>query len=217
MPVFEHNRKVIPVGFADISQFINLTGDNDPLAITYGIDISAGPFTQPDLAECRNAYVTGFLNFMPPFYSVGSIRAVVGVDAGDPVVIESGGTDPGTDTATGHLPQNCALLVTKRTASGGRRNRGRMYIPGLLGDAAVDNLGNLMSGIETTYQGSADAFLSALTDSGVTNVASMVILHTYGWNGGVDPGLPVGFPAPTPVTSLDVQGTIGTQRRRLRR
>jgi len=206
--------KVVPNTFADISQFFTLDGDPEPMAITYGINVGDPPFTAGQLAECRLAYVTNLTPFMPPFYKVGNIRASVAQAVGDPAIIEVVASTAGTDTVVPHIPQNSALLVSKGTALGGRRNRGRFYVPGLLNEGVVDNVGNVSA---STYQPLFTAFLEDLLVEANTNVLEMVLFHSYEWTGDVDPGPPPGFPAPTVVTALTVNGRIATQRRRLRR
>lgn len=102
----------------------------------------------------------------------------------------------------GAMPPNCAILIRKTTGVGGRRNRGRMFVPpiyppegnvgqgGSIADPQVDNL-NLWWG----------AFRTALVTAGL----QPVIFHS-------EPPF-----TPTPDTSWIVQDLIATQRRRLRK
>ncbi len=103
------------------------------------------------------------------------------------------------------LPQNCAFLLHKRSGLGGRKNRGRMYLPGV-NEALVDDKG-LMS--TTAINGVNAAAAATLADIiAIEGVERMVILHTQ-------PLGPVGT-VPTPVTTLLLDPVLGTQRRRLR-
>lgn len=100
------------------------------------------------------------------------------------------------------ITSNCALLVNKSTASGGRANRGRMYLPPLhLNEGAVDAAGNISSSPLAGIQLRLNATLAALA------VADWqpVLFHQ-----GVSPA------APTNVTALTAQSLIATQRRRMR-
>lgn len=100
------------------------------------------------------------------------------------------------------VPSNCAMIVQKNTASGGRRYRGRFYFPPIiLNDGAVDPAGNINSTPLGTMQGNFDAWWTAL----VAAHWVPVLFHQG-----------AGAPAPTPITSFTVQSLIGTQRRRMR-
>lgn len=110
------------------------------------------------------------------------------------------GTNNAGGAAGDTLPPNVSVLVRKSTASGGRRNRGRMYIPGYL-EAHSDPGGVLNSGALAALSSDWDDFLDAL----VADDLPMVILHD------------VPVLTPTLVTELEVQARLATQRLRLRR
>jgi hypothetical protein len=94
---------------------------------------------------------------------------------------------------------NMAVLVQKRTALGGRRNRGRVYWP--CAEDAVDSGGNVDTAVLAVMQDQFSAFRLQTTTVGLT----LHILHS---------SAPT---TPTPVTALTVQAIAATQRRRLRR
>jgi hypothetical protein len=100
------------------------------------------------------------------------------------------------------LTPNTAVLVQKRTILGGRSNRGRFYVPGLPEDS-VDGSGSILLTPLTALQAGANNYLAAA--QAAPEVENLVVLHDQ---------LVVG--PPTPVTSLQVQTLVGTQRRRLR-
>lgn len=104
-------------------------------------------------------------------------------------------------TSSEKLPQNCALLVTKQTSLGGRRGKGRCFLPGVLNEAGVDAVGQLTEADRAAWQLNCNEWRSALEDVDLP----MVVLHEN------PPAL-----APTPVISLVVDPVISTQRRRLR-
>lgn len=98
------------------------------------------------------------------------------------------------------LPVNCSSLFTKNTNAGGRRNKGRCYIPPCdYGEAVVSSTGVISPSqvgfIETRY----GIALADLASAGLTPV----LFHSDGG-------------ASTPITSLSMGSVIGTQRRRLR-
>lgn len=103
------------------------------------------------------------------------------------------------------LPQNCALLVKKQTALGGKQHRGRFFLPGMLTEEGVNNIGVIDAGDRGSYQTHANTMLATMNAS--LTLLPMVILHN---------STPTPVPDPTPVTSLFVDNVISTQRRRLR-
>lgn len=95
-------------------------------------------------------------------------------------------------------PPNVAYLVSKKTALGGRKNRGRMYLPGCE-TVQIGPNGNLVSLFRIALENALIVHLDFLA----TNDSPMVILHSD-------------ETAPTPVTTLTVDNFCATQRRRLR-
>lgn len=106
-----------------------------------------------------------------------------------------------TGTKSGSpLPTNCAFLASKGTATGGRKGRGRWFIPPfMLGESGVDGNGIIDSGILPTLQGYLDAVMAQF----VTLDLHPVLLHST-----------AGTPAP--ITALTLQSQLATQRRRMR-
>jgi hypothetical protein len=111
---------------------------------------------------------------------------------------------PGFGTG-GSAIVNTAVLVQKRTALGGRRNRGRFYIPAPDISGSVSVAGVLPSGELGEWQARADEF-ELLINGGVDPApeGTLALLHA------------TGSPAATPITNLTVASKVATQRRRLR-
>ncbi len=95
-----------------------------------------------------------------------------------------------------------ALLVKKVTALGGRANKGRMFIPGIV-ENWVDGAGVVSPGVQASADTALASFLAAIALSGT--MTGMVILHNA-----------VEL-APAAVTALKTDGRVATQRRRLRK
>jgi hypothetical protein len=97
-------------------------------------------------------------------------------------------------------------LIQKRSGIAGRRFQGRLYLPGVR-ELTVGNAGIIDSTWLASIQGFMNNWLTAIEAS--AGVIRMVILHSA----------PIGvLPLnPTPVTSLQVDRLIATQRQRLRR
>jgi hypothetical protein len=104
--------------------------------------------------------------------------------------------------ATPPPPSNCAVLVRKRTTEGGRRNRGRMFIPPFqVSEGGVDQAGVIQAATVTAIATSWNAFWNALT----TAALPQFLLHSEG---------PF---TPTAIVGYEYQALLATQRRRMRR
>lgn len=200
---------VIPTGFSQVALEFRNEGDPDPWYVTFGIDSGAYAGRYEELAAGIAAAAAGtWQQDMHTSTTMTAVVMTVGQTGSDNLIIRVGTNLPGTSTQA-KLPQNCALLVSKNSALGGRKNRGRFFIPNMLNDTAVDQVGVIDGGTRSSYETQFALFLLALEEGdfgGVSQSAPMVILHNEGVN----------VPDPTLVTSLSVSGTISTQRRRLR-
>lgn len=117
------------------------------------------------------------------------------------------------DNAMAATPPNTAILVQKKTAFGGRRNRGRVYLPWSLNEGEVGETGLISATYRNAVQANVDAFYNSagvgvnmvianrVYDSPWTNPARILIALEIG----------------RPVISLLVQNMAATQRRRMPR
>lgn len=198
----------IPNGFGEATLKFSLAGNPRPKFVTMGIgnrvggelvladDVYAAATAAGSILDAENELFVG--------WTFDGVIATQYLPSG-PVVSEH--LEPVVGEATGQtLPPNVAVLVQKRTAEGGRRNRGRMYLPPYgFSEGVIDQAGAIDSTELAGLQAKLDAFLVALE----ANDAPMVILH---WSEVPDSDL-----VPTTVTSLQAVSTVATQRRRLRR
>jgi hypothetical protein len=153
------------------------------------------------LVDAVEALITGQLSDL---ILLTGIRMVFGTAVpSEPIVREVAASVSGV-AASGIL-LNTAYVVQKRTNLGGRRNRGRLYLPGVV-DSAVGTDGTLSSGAQSDLQSAVDLWIegteAALLAGGATSPYPC-ILHADG----------VG--APPVVQSFAVASRVGTQRRRL--
>lgn len=195
---------VIPAGHADVSVQLRLAGLNRPSFITFGMST---PFTEPDLlAEFVAAKVNNTSSLKAILSSSASIADVtvrLSLDGGEPLVGSATVNSPGIGN-TASPPPNVAVLVHKRTARGGRRGRGRIFLPWCVHESNIDAAGILNTDGITFTQTAMNAMLTGLADEG----NAMVLLHS---TGATTPG------DPNEVTSLVVQNLVASQRRRLGR
>lgn len=168
---------------------------------TFGIVVD-GILGDPsaDAATIKATVVDHFLENMADGVLLESVDVKYGPNNVGPTGSSASGA-AGTIAGTGLSP-NVTWLVTKNTAIGGRQGRGRMYIPGLV-EGNVDGAGAITGGIVAAFQADLTQFLADMAGDGF----DLVLLHSED------------SPAedPYPITSLTVQATAATQRRRLRR
>lgn len=192
---------IIPPGFAQVLHRIRMSTATSDYLVTYGVSVET-PGSQAMVNALHSAFSDTWDDFMPTGYTIPGAILRVGQDGTDPVTFESNNAAGTGAGGAGVFPPNTAMLVQKRTGLGGRRNRGRMYIPAVVPEAGADNAGL----IDPTYlagrQTAATAFLAAV--AAVSGVGTMVVLHSEA------PSTPAG------VTSLVVDPRLATQRRRLR-
>lgn len=201
---------IIPVNFAQVILPMQHASLARTAAITYGINTSE---TGGDFVTAADDQVVAFINAweeeLDSQVTVGPATLRVGQDGGDPLAVEGSFTDTGAETGA-MIPPNSNLLVKKQTALGGRRGRGRCFIPWVLLDAAVDDVGQIDSGSLAVRQGDASSWLAHLTNNTiVTNDTPMYLLHDSRGAGTE--------PAPSLVTALTVPSLIAVQNRRIGR
>ena len=196
---------IIPPGFAQVFFRFRCTGDNEEMLTSIGVRTTGSP---PDPSALAVDMADAWLDAWPASdlsntFTFWGTRVFIGND-GDPIIGETTGTTAGTGSNAA-LPNNCAILMQKRTALGGRRNRGRCFIPsGYLPEIGVDQAGVIAGGTLTSLSGNASDLFTRLTSGGVES-DQVVVLHSSSPS------------TPTPVTALTIAGKIATQRTRMRR
>lgn len=191
----------IPPGFAELWYEQRATNDNESMYCSFGIDVEAGStVTTTVVNRWMQIIDDAWDQDLSSWYSSGVGHCIVGQDGGDLRIDGSRAPTPYTGAPTA-LPPNCALLVRKITASGGRRGRGRFYLPGVI-EAYADGAGLIDSGTIAILQTNAGTMLSNLLLD--ADIAQVVLLHST-----------APF-TPTVITNFVVQNRLATQRRRLR-
>lgn len=203
----------IPPGYWQCKLRWQLTGDNEEIISTIGV--RGNEPGDRDIVEVAHAVWDAWDGAFTP-NGVCNVYAFVGVDVTE-------GSDDGTgnvaswdqrrqgDAATAPLPQNCTILVKKRTALGGRANVGRMFLPpAYLGEGDVDHVGDIGAQKLSQLVAGLDQFWANLTDS-ITAPGQPIADF---W--------PVLFhnnptPTPTDLVGFALSRRIATQRQRLRR
>ena len=127
----------------------------------------------------------------------------IGQASGEDLLGLDASTKVGTRTGESP-PPNVAVLVEKRTARGGRRGRGRIFMPWVVGENVVSDAGIVDPSTRSAVLTSLNVWRNALTTAGHI----LVLLHRPGIS-------PAGIP--DEVTGFVVNPLVSTQKRRLGR
>jgi len=198
---------IIPEGFAECAYVMKHDLDPVPWLVTFGISMEGVGASDPEntadnLAGAYDAHLSPGID---DNITMQAVRMTIGAaGSGDHVIFEKGYSIPG-GAGPQRLPQNCALLVKKQTALGGRKGKGRFYWPGMLTSAGVNEVGQLDGGLVDALQTAFEAWFAAVGTG--AEASPLMLLHN-------DTG--AGTPVPTVVTRLQVDSLLSTQRRRLR-
>lgn len=202
----------VPAGMYVAKLLWRMDGDSETMISTIGVRPADGPpeslvEVAKSVSEAwHGAFENEVLN--PAYVFVGADALTPG-DGGSEVATYIEADGRGTQ-ANNCLPNNCALLVKKNTGKGGRRNRGRMFLPaGYLPNTEVNHTGAI-SGWAGTMQSNINQFYENLTDLTILGGTDRVALQPVLFHNGA-PG-----PTPTDVTQLLVDNKIATMRERMR-
>lgn len=209
-----HYHRPLPVGHADVSWRMRLTGDPDPMYCTMSFDLP----TAPDLATVNALHTAWGTRLMPRLtnaYTLETTHCLYQSDSVNQVAIDSSGaavagTYAGTTTV---LPPNSCWLIRKKTTFAGRRNRGRMFVPCVV-ETDVDHVGALLSAVVTAHQAAANLFFSDIAGHGPELVHSVLCTAGDAGHGGAHSAIPQ---PPNPLSNLEVDDRIATIRRRMNR
>lgn len=188
-------------GFVDVAYGIKLGTDPELMFVTHAWSYAGAV---PTVEECEGHYGR-FTNRIRTCYSSAftfpECRFTFGTPTGNvPIVVNPDVPVVGNRAAIDTLPNNCALIVRKATALGGRKNRGRLFFPSPA-EVNVGSEGNANSTERVLYQTAVDNWQA---DEATAAIFDPVLLHSDG------------ITTPTTVVGWQVQTKIGTQRRRMR-
>lgn len=202
----------IPPGYILAAWEMRYPGDPDPWYCTCGFRTPDGIVDGTALANALfSKWAETIKQTQSTLMAFIGVTLKIGSDGAPSMAYSTSPAEQG-GTAQNMLPQNCALLVDKLSEGGGRRSRGRFYVPACLVEGAVDNIGSINTELLATLTGAWTSFYAALGDI-VESPVWPVVLHSPSTPAVLVP-TPTGVP--TPITSFRVQQVISTQRKRLR-
>jgi hypothetical protein len=187
----------IPAGFAQVNWFFVGSAMPNGAQVTLGLDVN--PLLTPsDVAlVAHNAVADNVMPIASQEVVLIQTLAKFGPDATGPSA--TAGTTVAGGASASTVSPNVAILVKKVTNLGGRKNRGRFYWPGGV-DTQITQAGALDSTAVVNWANAMDALYADL----VTGDCQPVLLHGDATS-------------PTTIEDFIVDGTVATQRRRLRR
>lgn len=193
---------IIPAGWGQANLMWQAVGAIRPAEVTIGYKDAALAAAPAQALRIRNimntAGLPGSAGTMNTSWTFLGVRCMLMTESG-PTIGEFFTTVTGTLGST-PVPSNCAALLRKTTASGGRANRGRMFVPpSSIPEANVDQNGAILAATVTALQNSWNSFVTAMAGDSF----SLYLFHSAD-------------PIPTPITALNVQTLLATQRRRMR-
>jgi hypothetical protein len=195
----------IPAGYGMWTFEHQQVGVQHTALVTLGFKVATPPYTQAQCTSAGTAYLAAMTTLWDAEVTITRVIANIGND-GPPIRFESAINTACTRSAVAILPPNVTYLVRKTTAFGGRRYRGRMYLPFVSStDTGTVQTGALTPAAFTLLQGRATALLTNLVAAG-PNASELSLLHAEGKST---------TPAPTPIQQLAADDFIATQRRRM--
>lgn len=194
---------IIPAGYGQVAVEMRQTGMNRAAYFTWGFE--GGDGSDPD-GDAQAIYTllsaSGRLLNVAQYvagWSVQRILVTVGTVLGPfsgEHQVETVGTKPGEAA-----PPQVALLVRKNSALGGRKGRGRLYLPpAFVAETDITQQGTISSSPYGTLRTTVNSTLTALNASSYP----VRLLHS------------TASPGPSAVTQWSLQQVVATQRRRIR-
>lgn len=193
---------IVPEGFANVHFVFSVAGSPNEMGFGIGFEPDEAMSTE-DIA--REASLAFSATFFPTPTGLLTGWTYLGTRAaqttfGEPALADYQTVIAGTQTLGGP-PCNTAVLVKKVTGLGGRRHRGRLFMPPFnLEEDQISNAGQL----GTTYMTSQVTKWGDVWDAWVAALLLPVLLHT-------DPATPA-----TAITAFVPQSLAASQRRRMR-
>jgi hypothetical protein len=209
---------LIPAGFAEVSfrhQFL----EGGTIAIcTMGMNLNGGTGTNTEkLEQVTEGWWLSWKDLLSNAVNYLGTTTRIGVAGSEPIIVERARVQLGLNP-NAMLTRNTAGLVRKITNRGGRRGRGRFFVPAILQEAAVDQAGNLTTAMRGLVQTASTGLYNKLVVVG----GGAVLLHDDQAVSGYNPstGKPVYVTIdpgpPSTITDLIADPRAATQRRRMR-
>lgn len=210
-----HPPPTIGIGTALVVQKLQRTDMSRAAEVTFCLQLAG----TPSVALAQDAIDDFQVNFNATLRNLLDTQVVVApptIRLGDGSnvpfeAVAAGAPANGLDANT-FVPPNVAFLFKKTTGVGGRKNRGRMYLPFALATSDVSENGTIAGAAVSGGTTQSTAFLAGL----VADATAMVIENKTLDTSGPKPFVTAITSGPT-VLTFAAEATVATQRRRLGR
>jgi hypothetical protein len=192
----------VHAGFMQVIQPITYSATGKQWSVTYGINVD-GESGDPQF-EVNAAFTDFQLSWKALLDTSMKYEPSVGYyqpPAGPLQLFTAAGVAVAGTAARNSPPPQVATVIRKRTAAVGKAYRGRIFMPGLLDETNVDELGVITPAGVISLQAAANAWLA----SRVSVLPNLWLFHQKS------------LVTPTRINALVVQPIVRTQRRRLPR
>lgn len=190
--------------FGRVTHIFEGSGLVNRAIVQYAVEFSVGSIGDQTMVEAlADELVANIIPRMANTVGLVSTELKVGPDETGPTFVSSQAGVGGS--ANAQAPANCAWLVHKITAQGGRRGRGRLYFPGVT-ETVVGPNGDLSDTDVGLWQTNLNNWRDDIR--AISGIEEMSLEHFPGSGS---------TPAPTAITQLVMDGHCSTQRRRMRR
>lgn len=188
----------IPPGYANLQVLFELP-DNSEGMTALGFEVTSfDPVADLDAVD-EATHDWAWMAQMATETDYLGVRVILGT-SGDPLVFESRAHGQVGGGGNG-LPPNTSVLITKRTALGGRKGRGRMFLPGVR-ETMVGGRGEISPTDVTAITDDVQNWVDELTP---LFGGDPVLFHTLEAD------------TPTAITTFQCESLVATQRRRMHR
>jgi hypothetical protein len=187
---------IIGPGFAQVRVLFQQSQTGLHLSNSYGVDLD-DTVGQGDVDTLSTALAAAYKPILASGSLYNGLHVVIGSDGDHPVFDSVSGAGVGSRTISAPATPQVQLLCDKVTAFGGRKFRGRTFLP----DVAEADVGG-----NGALQATPLSLLATFT------AAVVVALNVTPWNGMVI--LHQDATTPTPVTAFSADPFCGTLRRR---
>lgn len=155
---------IVPPGFLHAAWELNAIPGTPPFVTTLGVAEREGEAPADAANALFDIYASTILPFTWSTHTLVRCSVTVGSTGPTGSVDSTRAPVNGQRTTGQQPPVAMAAILQKTTATYGRSGRGRMYLPGVLTEAGVNQAGNIEGGDLTDLQGAVQDFFDALID-----------------------------------------------------
>lgn len=209
-----HPPPTIDAGLVLVNQKITHSAVGHTYEVTYALSPSAGATAQQCADEAQTEFIAAWQALLDTNCTILPNTILLGDGTNVPAVAVGSGANAIGTNAFVSAPPNCCILIKKLTAFAGKKNRGRVYMPGIVPAADVSENGTVDPTWLGSVQTAAADWLADLAAFPLPMVIANKVLVVTPPE--IRPHV-TAIHAGHAVTTLNAEATIATQRRRMPR